>query len=74
LVQDPKRAPGGGTLVYLNAGGQLDAILSRAEQARARVLLPKTSIGPEGSIALLQDTEGNTVGFNDPGAGAPGAP
>jgi len=68
LVQDPKRSPGGGTLVYLNAGGQLDAILARVEQARARLVLPKTSIGPEGSIAVVEDTEGNTVGFNDAGA------
>jgi uncharacterized protein len=66
LVEDPRRTPGGGTLVYLNAGGQLDAILSRAEQARLRVVLPKTAIGPEGHIALLIDSEGNTVGFNDP--------
>jgi uncharacterized protein len=67
LVEDPKRSTGGGTLVYLNASGQLDAILSRAERAGASVVLPKTMIGPEGSIALLRDTEGNTVGFNDPG-------
>ncbi|HVZ34654.1 MAG TPA: VOC family protein [Polyangiaceae bacterium] len=68
LVEDPKRAPGGGTLVYLNAAGQLDAILARAEQAGVRVVLPKTLVGPEGSIAIVQDTEGNTVGLNDPGA------
>src|SRR6185436_17775328 len=56
LVQDPKRTPGGGTLVYLNAAGQLDAILSRADRARARLVLPKTAIGPEGSIAILVDS------------------
>ena len=66
LVQDPKRSPGAGALVYLNAGTELDAILSRAERAGASVLLPKTAIGPEGSIALLRDTEGNTIGFNEP--------
>lgn len=68
LVQDPKRSPGGGALVYLNASGQLDAILSRAERAGAKVVLPKTAIGPEGSIAILVDSEGNPVGFNDPRA------
>jgi predicted enzyme related to lactoylglutathione lyase len=67
LVQDPKRAPGGGTLVYLNATGQIDAILARAAQAHCSVVLPKTPVGPEGSIALLVDTEGNTVGLNDAG-------
>jgi predicted enzyme related to lactoylglutathione lyase len=65
LVQDPKRAPGGGTLVYLNADGQLDAILARADRANATVTLPKTQVGPEGSIAIIVDSEGNSVGFND---------
>jgi predicted enzyme related to lactoylglutathione lyase len=68
LVEDPKRSPGGGTLLYLNATGQLDEILARAEQAGVKVVLAKTQVGPEGSIAIVQDTEGNTVGFNDPGA------
>ncbi|HSU39679.1 MAG TPA: VOC family protein [Polyangiaceae bacterium] len=65
LVCDPKRSTGGGTLVYLNADGQLDAILARAEQAGASVSVPKTAIGPEGFIALVRDTEGNHVGFNE---------
>jgi predicted enzyme related to lactoylglutathione lyase len=67
LVCDPKRAVGAGTLVYLNADGRLDAILARAERAGASVVLPKTAIGPEGFIALLRDTEGNQVGFNEQG-------
>lgn len=65
LVQDAKRAPGaGGTLVYLNADGILDAILERAEKAKATILLPKTPIGKDGFIAILTDSEGNHVGFN----------
>ncbi|MGD0678364.1 MAG: VOC family protein [Polyangiaceae bacterium] len=64
LVQDPRRAPGAGTLVYLNADGRLDAILARAAKAQVSVVLPKTPIGPDGSIAILVDTEGNRVGFN----------
>ena len=64
LVEDPKRTPGGGTIVYLNADGQLDAILARAERAKATIVVPKTPIGPEGFIAILVDTEGNRVGFN----------
>ena len=66
LVQDPRRSPGAGALVYLNAAGQLDAILARAERAGLQIVLPKTRVGPEGCIAVLRDTEGNTVGFNDP--------
>lgn len=68
LVHDPKRSIGGGVLVYLNADGRLDAILARAERAGAQVLLPKTAIGPEGFIALLLDSEGNQVGFNEQSA------
>lgn len=67
LVQDPRRAPGGsGTLVYLNAEGQLDAILARASAAKASVVLPKTAIGNDGFIAIITDTEGNHVGLNSP--------
>jgi len=65
LVQDPKRkVGGGGTIVYLNADGELDAIVARAERAGMSVLLPRTAIGPEGFIAILRDAEGNQVGFH----------
>ncbi len=64
LVQDPRRTPGGGTLVYLNADGQLDAILARAAKAKATVALPKTAIGKDGFIAIVIDSEGNQLGFN----------
>jgi predicted enzyme related to lactoylglutathione lyase len=64
LVQDARRTPGGGTLVYLNADGQLDAIVSRAEKANVTFVLPKTAIGPDGFIAIVIDSEGNQLGFN----------
>jgi predicted enzyme related to lactoylglutathione lyase len=67
LVQDAKRAPAGpgaGTIVYLNAEGQLDAILARAASAKATVAVPKTAIGKDGFIAILVDSEGNQVGLN----------
>jgi predicted enzyme related to lactoylglutathione lyase len=68
LVQDPKRAPRegvapGGTIVSLNVDGELDAVLARAAAAKVTVVLPKTSIGPDGHIAVFVDTEGNTVGL-----------
>jgi predicted enzyme related to lactoylglutathione lyase len=65
LVQDARRTPGAaGTLVYLNADSQLDAILTRAASAKATVILPKTGIGRDGFIAIILDSEGNHVGFN----------
>lgn len=65
LVHDKKRAPSGtGTLVYLDATGKLDAVLARAESAKAKVLLPKTAIGDIGFIAIVVDSEGNHVGLH----------
>jgi predicted enzyme related to lactoylglutathione lyase len=64
IVQDPKRNPGAPTVVYLDADGDLDGILSRAARANASVLLPKTEIGKDGFIAILVDSEGNHVGLN----------
>jgi predicted enzyme related to lactoylglutathione lyase len=64
LVQDTKRTPGGGALVYLNAEGQLDALLARAAGSKTNVVLPKTPIGKDGFIAIVVDSEGNRIGFN----------
>ncbi|MFN8439740.1 MAG: VOC family protein [Caldilineaceae bacterium] len=65
LSQDPKRQPAKiGTIIYLNANGKLDEILSRIEPAGGTVVLPKTSIGPAGFIATFVDSEGNLVGLH----------
>jgi predicted enzyme related to lactoylglutathione lyase len=65
LVRHEKMHPQpDGTLVYLNLDGQLDAALGRVQGAGGAVLLPKTSIGDMGEIALIRDSEGNRVGFH----------
>jgi predicted enzyme related to lactoylglutathione lyase len=65
LVQDPNRRPGpGGSLVYLNASGKLDACLERVSSAGGAVITPKTDIGEPGFIAVVRDTEGNVVGLH----------
>lgn len=66
LVEDPERnrPDGGGTLIYLNANGKLDACLGRVVEYGGAVVLPKTDIGEPGFIALVRDTEGNTVGLH----------
>jgi hypothetical protein len=65
LVQDPMRRPGpGGSLVYLNASGKLDACLERVVPAGGAVVMPKTDIGDPGFIAVVRDTEGNLVGLH----------
>jgi len=54
-----------GTLVYINAGKDLNDFLERIEPAGGKILVPKTLITPEiGYFALFSDTEGNTVGLH----------
>ena len=65
LVRHPQRSPGqGGSMVYLEATGKLDACLQRVAAAGGTVVLPKTDIGQPGFIATLRDTEGNLVGLH----------
>lgn len=67
LVQDPRSQPAlGGSVLYLDARGDLDGCVRRAPEAGGKVLLPKTSIGPQGFIAILQDSEGNRIGLHSP--------
>lgn len=54
----------GGTIVYLFTGNDLAPALSRATSLGGKVVLPKTSIGEHGHIALFKDSEGNTVGLH----------
>jgi predicted enzyme related to lactoylglutathione lyase len=56
-----------GTTVYLDGGKDLSVPLGRVESAGGKVILPKTSIGNNGFIALFIDTEGNKVGFHSMG-------
>ncbi len=55
-----------GSIIYLNADGKLDDILSRVEAAGGKILRPKTDIGAPGFIAWLIDSEGNRVGLHQP--------
>ena len=63
LIQDAKRKPGAGSILYLDAP-DLAAALSKVEGAGGRVLLPKTDIGDPGFIAIVLDTEGNQIGLH----------
>jgi predicted enzyme related to lactoylglutathione lyase len=65
LVRMPNCRPGvGGTTVYLNVEGQLDAVLARIPAAGGKVVVPRTDISPHGFIGLLEDSEGNVVGLH----------
>jgi predicted enzyme related to lactoylglutathione lyase len=65
LVVMPNRKPStDGALTYLNCNGRLDAVLSRVGSAGGKVVVPRTDIGPPGFIAVVADTEGNTIGLH----------
>jgi len=56
-----------GTLIYLNAGAELDTVLARVGDAGGRITTPKIQL-PDGMgcFAHITDTEGNRVGLHAP--------
>jgi len=64
VVRKGVKPGAGGTMVYLNCNGTLDAVVSRVEKAGGKLVMPKTDIGPPGFIAVMADSEGNTVGLH----------
>ncbi len=64
IMDTPKPGGDSGSLVYLNGGDDLSAILDRVEGAGGKVVKPKMSIGPNGFIAIFRDTEGNLIGLH----------
>ena len=67
LVSDPTRPPkrGSGTVLYLHATDGVARCLSRAVEAGAKVVQPRTEIGPHGAIALVEDFDGNLIGLHE---------
>lgn len=53
-----------GTRVYLSCEGKLDEMLERVESSGGRIIKPKFHIGEPGWIAIIEDSEGNTVGLH----------
>jgi predicted enzyme related to lactoylglutathione lyase len=54
----------GGSMVYLNVEGDLDAVLSRISSAGGKVIRDRFAIPPHGFIGIIEDTEGNVVGLH----------
>jgi predicted enzyme related to lactoylglutathione lyase len=54
----------GGTRVYLNCDRKLDEVLGRVKTAGGEIVQSKTHIGDPGFIAMIRDTEGNTIGLH----------
>lgn len=54
-----------GSLIYLNANPDLQAVLDRVEEAGGQVMMPKTDIGGDnGYMAWFIDSEGNKIGLH----------
>jgi predicted enzyme related to lactoylglutathione lyase len=54
-----------GTLVYLNAGDNIQRLLKNVELNGGKVMVPRTEISPDmGFFALFIDTEGNKLGLH----------
>jgi len=65
IVQSENHVPStDGSVVYLNANPNLSIVLDRIEKAGGTVAAPKMSIGENGHIAFMIDTEGNKVGLH----------
>lgn len=54
-----------GPVLYLNAGKDLQTVLTKIEANGGKTIVPKTMISPEmGYFALFIDTEGNKLGLH----------
>lgn len=66
LIAGPGCSPSAtGSLIYLNAGNDLEGVLGRVDLAGGRVLMGPTAISEEaGTFALFIDIEGNRVALH----------
>ena len=53
-----------GTRVYISCEGIIDEVIGRVEKSGGKIVTSKTQIGDMGWIALIMDSEGNTVGLH----------
>jgi predicted enzyme related to lactoylglutathione lyase len=65
LAQSPMHTPGNtGSIMYLNANPDLQLVLDRVQAAGGIISMPKTSIGQNGFMAFITDSEGNSVALH----------
>lgn len=66
IVAGPGSTPSDtGTLIYLNAGKDLNPILKKVEEAGGRIVMTKTLINEEsGYFAIFIDSEGNKLALH----------
>ncbi|WP_018262017.1 VOC family protein [Methylobacterium sp. WSM2598] len=68
LVQGAGYAPSSdGALIYLDAGGRLDAAARRIAPLGGTILTPRTRLSEEaGEVVIFRDPEGNRLGLHSP--------
>ena len=65
IGSNPQQQPGAtGTTIYFDVNGRLDEVVEKVVSSGGQVVMPSTSIGEMGKIALAMDTEGNLIGFH----------
>lgn len=66
IVAGPGSTPSDtGTLIYLNAGKDLNPILKKVEEAGGRIVMTKTLINEDsGYFAIFIDSEGNKLALH----------
>ena len=58
-----------GPTIYLNSYGDIDGMIARVEPAGGKILQEKRFMGEMvGWVAFIEDTEGNRIGIQQPGA------
>ncbi len=65
IDSNPQKSPSAdGTTVFFDVNGQMDEVLDRVNSQGGQVVMPKTSIGEFGNIAMAMDSEGNMIAFH----------
>ena len=65
IIEHKDMVPGqNGPLIYLNGGEDLSVALSKVEKAGGSIAVPKVSIGENGFMAQIIDTEGNRLALH----------
>jgi len=63
-ASDNCRPGPGGTMIYLNAEGDLDGVLERIAAAGGKIVRERMAIPPHGFIGIFSDPDGNVVGLH----------
>jgi predicted enzyme related to lactoylglutathione lyase len=65
IIHRPGESGAAGPVIYLNADGQLDAMLGRVLAAGGEIVVPQQAVAPgTGGSAIITDPDGNRVGLH----------